>query len=565
MALRFEDIEPHINGIKCIGFDVFDTLLLRPFMRPTDLFSYMEEKESSPGFRDERVNAERRARREIHREINIDNIYSTMDEKYLHLKEKEIEAELRYAIADPDMKRLYDRIIGRGIDVAIISDMYLSGECISGMLAKSGYSGYKKIYVSNEHKANKHSGKLFSIVLDDLGIRNDEMLFIGDNPHSDHRIPLSLGIRSIRYVSAKERYAASHKREMSLLKKGCAGSSVIISMDMMRWLREPFENYWYEIAYRFGGPVSSFFIRFMMSQIADNIGTILFIARDGYNLQKVYSILDNDPLNNHYVYASRMFATIFGNVADNKDGPRCLFEHFSDAEELKNVEIPNDRSGKDHAKCLAENAELFEKLLEKERSRYSEYIHSKTADEGDVLVVDATTKKFSSQNLIQKALGKDRGVIGCYYNLLAHGDQTHFAYADRSKKMINWTEVNVPEFFLGSPEPPVSDITADGIPIFQKDVHDHELFRTSIYDRITEGELDYAADLKAMFGDDIPNVDHKVIDRWMKILVKNGPSGGEHISKIHWAPDTMHTRYRSLVFGPKEIPYKLADMFSDLK
>jgi predicted HAD superfamily hydrolase len=443
--------------------------------------------------------------------------------------------------------------------------MYLSGECISEMLTKNGYSGYGKIYVSNEHRANKHSGKLFNIVVNDLGIRNDEMLFIGDNLHSDHRIPMSLGIMSIRYASAKERYAASHKREMGLLRKGCVGSSVIISMDMMRWLRAPFDNYWYEIAYRFGGPVSSFFIRFMTSQITENIGTILFIARDGYNLQKVYGILENDPLNNHYVYASRLFSMIFGDGADNKYRPKGLIEHFSGAEEMKDIKISDGTSGKDHAKCLAENSETFEKLLETERSRYSGYIHSKTTDEGVVLVVDATTKNFSSQNLIQKALGKDRDVIGCYYNLLAHGDQEHFAYADRSRKILNWTEVNVTEFFLGSPEAPVSDLTADGVPIFQKDVHDHELFRMSIYDRITEGELDYATDLRTMFGDDIPNVDHKVIDRWMKILVKNGPSGGEHISKIHWAPDTMHTRYRSLVFVPKEIPYKLADMFSDLK
>jgi len=57
-ALEFKDIEPLLDGIKCIGFDVFDTLILRPFMKPADLFSYLEDKESAEGFRRERVNAE---------------------------------------------------------------------------------------------------------------------------------------------------------------------------------------------------------------------------------------------------------------------------------------------------------------------------------------------------------------------------------------------------------------------------------------------------------------------------------------------------------------------------
>ncbi|MCL2712964.1 MAG: hypothetical protein FWD37_06835, partial [Methanomassiliicoccaceae archaeon] len=110
-ALKFEVIEPHLDGVKCIGFDVFDTMLLRPFMRPTDLFAYLEEKESSPGFHRERINAERRARREIRRETGLDDIYSVIDERFRHLKDKEISAEYRFSLADPHIKEIYDRIV----------------------------------------------------------------------------------------------------------------------------------------------------------------------------------------------------------------------------------------------------------------------------------------------------------------------------------------------------------------------------------------------------------------------------------------------------------------------
>jgi len=567
-TLRFEDIEPHLNGVRCVGFDVFDTMLLRPFMKPTDLFAYLEETGSSPGFHKERVEAERRARKEIHEEIGLDDIYSVIDEKFRHLKGAELDAEYKFAIADPNIKAIYDRIVSLGINVVVVSDMYLSGEFISRMLEKNGYSGYRKVYVSNEYGLNKHTGGLYSIVLKDLGIRPDEMLFIGDNIRSDHRIPVSLGIRSVRYVSAKERYAASHKREMRFHRRtNNLGSSVILSMDMLSWLRSPSqkENYWYDIAYRFGGPTSSFFTRFLMSNITDSTGSVFFISRDGYNLQKVYRILSDDPVENHYIYASRLFTIIFGDdVSDSKDGARCLFEHFSDIEEVKNIGLPDDPSKNDYVKCLNENTGLFKDLLKREHERYSEYLQDK-AGKGDVVVVDVTTMKFSSQNLVQKVLGPDRRVIGCYYNLMGHSDLEYTAYADRSRKLISWTEVNVPEFFLGSPEAPVSDITAGGIPVFQKDIHESELFRMSIYGDITNGELDYAADLRAIFGNDIPDIGFRVLDRWLNVLVRDKLSADpEHLSKIRWAPDTMHTEYRGLVFGPKEFMFKLKGMFSDL-
>ena len=567
-ALKFEDIEPHLGGVKCIGFDVFDTMLLRPFMNPTDLFAYLEEKESSPGFHRERINAERRARKEIRNEINIDEIYSVIDERFRYLKDKEIDTEYTFSTADPDIKKIYDRIADLGIEVVIVSDMYISGECISRMLEKNGYSGYRKVYVSNEHGVNKHTGELFSVILKDLDMRPDEMLFVGDNVRSDHRVPLGMGIKSVRYVPAKERYEASHKREMRFRRRTKdLGSSVIVAMDMFRWLRNPSQNedYWYDIAYRFGGPVSSFFTQFVMSNITETTGSIFFISRDGYNLQKVYNILCDNPINSHYIYASRLFTIIFGDdVSNSKDGARCLFEHFSDVEEVKAAGLPEEPSKKGYQEYLNKNFDLFKDLLKCEHERYSDYLRGK-AGEGDVVVVDVTTMKYSSQNLVRKVLGPDRRVVGCYYNLMAHGDLEYTAYADRSRKLISWTEVNVPEFFLGSPEAPIADITAEGSPIFQKDIHEPELFRMSIYGDITRGELDYAADLRSMFGSDIPRVSFKTLDKWLKVLVKDKLSADpEHLSKIRWAPDTMHTRYRSLVFGPREFVFKTKDLFSDL-
>ena len=42
-------------GPKVVSFDLFDTLLIRPFVRPTDLFRLMERINDVPGFADRRI------------------------------------------------------------------------------------------------------------------------------------------------------------------------------------------------------------------------------------------------------------------------------------------------------------------------------------------------------------------------------------------------------------------------------------------------------------------------------------------------------------------------------
>ena len=53
------------DGVKAVSFDIFDTLIVRPYIRPKDLFAHMEQAEGAPGFAAERVDAERRSRMSV--------------------------------------------------------------------------------------------------------------------------------------------------------------------------------------------------------------------------------------------------------------------------------------------------------------------------------------------------------------------------------------------------------------------------------------------------------------------------------------------------------------------
>lgn len=77
-----------IKNRKVVSFDIFDTLLIRPFLRPTDIFRYIEIEYSIAGFAEERVFAERRARATIgKREVTLDDIYGCISENYIDCKE----------------------------------------------------------------------------------------------------------------------------------------------------------------------------------------------------------------------------------------------------------------------------------------------------------------------------------------------------------------------------------------------------------------------------------------------------------------------------------------------
>lgn len=60
---QLENIREEIRKAKYVSFDIYDTLIVRPFWNPTDLF-YLLEKEfediynSYIGFREMRINGE---------------------------------------------------------------------------------------------------------------------------------------------------------------------------------------------------------------------------------------------------------------------------------------------------------------------------------------------------------------------------------------------------------------------------------------------------------------------------------------------------------------------------
>jgi len=170
------------------SYDVFDTIIARNAIRPTDIFDIIEDKFPYKNFKAIRIQSE------INNGLTLDNIYNefhklTNDdmETINKLKQYEIdtEAENSYLII-PNYEKINDGDI-------LISDMYLSDKQIEDLLNRLGFSKKVQIY-SSSIGISKHSGLMYEY----LKRKYDILLHTGDNEYSDiamankHKIPSCL-------------------------------------------------------------------------------------------------------------------------------------------------------------------------------------------------------------------------------------------------------------------------------------------------------------------------------------------------------------------------------------
>ena len=210
---------------KIVSFDIFDTLVQRPFWEPTDLFYLLgiyANRVLHAGdllsFRDIRISAERKAREigRLHRpsweEITLDDIYDVLqdwlgmtDDQRQAVENREIELELKYCHPRSYARELFQLCHALGKRIIITSDMYLPKEAVEKILARCGYEGYDKLYLSSDVKLGKWSGNLYQHVCKDLNVSPENILHIGDTMLSDVDMAKKKGLQSFHFPKAVDR------------------------------------------------------------------------------------------------------------------------------------------------------------------------------------------------------------------------------------------------------------------------------------------------------------------------------------------------------------------------
>lgn len=412
---RYENIVEWIvrDETKIVSFDIFDTALLRPFYRPTDMFELLDDefcrlaKNRTLKFSLMRIEAEKSIRnKKIYgknscaEDVTIKEIYDEMAELFhingkllLKMQSLETEYEKRFLRRRDSVYNLYRIALHCNKTVIFTSDMYLDEKTISSFLQKNGYDTYDRIFVSAENDASKSTGKLYDIVLKHYSCDGNNIVHIGDSWESDiimarqYRICamfypktvecLEYGISDIKSTHALSGYKGRNNSIMNFefgLKY--LGNRCAIAVAANYLFDMPFKSYnqWSELnaspqffGYFAVGMHLLGFTRWLNRECMENsYNQLAFIARDGYLPMCAYRILakyDKRAISNTVWFCTSRKAAVPCGIKSPQDF-YALYEELGDGnmEKSRIVEYLSPLLKKDFVEKCGTDSSLKQKI-----------------------------------------------------------------------------------------------------------------------------------------------------------------------------------------------------------
>ena len=534
--------EEIVGDAKVVSFDIFDTLLARPYIKPTDLFFHMEEVTGANEFGEKRMAAERRARRE-HREqadVTLDQIYEELDERYSHLKQVELRYERKVLYPKTDARKIYDEAVRQGKVIIAVSDMYLPQEFLESVLKGKGYDKISRVFVSNQEGCCKGDGRLFRKVLDTLGLKPAEMVHIGDNYDADKKAPAALGIRAYHRPTDKRKLfdnPAMSKFKSFADENPCLATSVLTGIYARHNAKESLSSAFTELGYHLGGPFAVGYCRYI-HKVAKERGNdaILFVSRDGYALHKVYQKLYPDDIPSYYIYASRKL--ILRNSV-----------HYKNESYFKNVCEIYTKECLQNTAVTPENFEVHREKMEQwaevNAAHYKKYIDSLHITGKKIMSVDMTTRDYTSLNMLHYVFGDriDCGMFSISYGLPC--DYDTFTYADKVWRVDDLQAIIMQEELVTAPESSALRFDEKGNLVFAV-YNPVEDYRVNKYKEILEGIDRFVDDFIHLSGEDKPEFTFKLWECLFNSYIKYAHFGDWELLKSVYHADIGQHAYDSL-------------------
>lgn len=308
-AIKRPNITTLVNKLSkydVISFDIFDTLIFRPFSKPTDLFYLLGCQNGLIDFTKCRQMAEAAARKKTSKpnmEINIFDIYEELKNFYdinaYELALQEINLEKQICYPNPYIKEIYDELIKLGKTIIATSDMYIPQKYITSILNHCGYNEFKDIFVSCEYGVYKADGQLQRIVQKACG-EGKKIIHIDDTARCVNGCKLA-GWDTIYYQQCNEignKYRLWYLNNPALLMyNGIINNHIHCGFYK--------HNKVEEFGYIYGGIAVCGYCEWITTFCKENkCDKILFLARDMDIFSKVYKNYYNE-IPNDYVYVSR--------------------------------------------------------------------------------------------------------------------------------------------------------------------------------------------------------------------------------------------------------------------
>lgn len=465
-----EDLNSMIEKFDVISFDVFDTLLMRPYLTQEDLWLDFGRRElgekDGAAFLKTRIAADKKTYAEATKrggEHTLEEAYRLMPKRYASLMEKEEQLQRECLVANPEIMEIWNLAGDLGKKRVVISDMYLSDTWFAKTLKEKGLGDYDALYVSSTRQARKSSGKLFEIVKKDFAEK--KILHIGDNGHSDVKMAESAGLSAWHCQNLRDEafsacpFLKSYLSQWPSFEKRLQVGALVRGYKLAGGADK---GYWWRIGYYLGGVLGYLYVKWLADAVQNRgVRHLMFVARDGYLWKQMFDSLGTG-IKTDYFYAPRMTSVkVCGVVGTDPNA-------MSERQRILDSMPDNDP--------------------EKECLRYRRYLNQFSITD-KTAIVDGCSSAFSAQRLVGEACG--RSVPAFYLRAMSPLDNGAALYERQS--CCGWQMLS--EFVFCSPERPIDDVDENG-PKYRDQILEAEVFRESVFADVAAGALEGFAALE---------------------------------------------------------------------
>lgn len=485
-----------VNENEVVSIDLFDTLVMRQTLFPTDIFEIIDAKLRERGiaiadFSKKRLESEKYLSKCM--APTLVEIYSYMRDTYKvreiapeELAELEWSIDYDLVIPRQEMCDFMSEICNQGKEIYIVSDTYYSTDQLIKLLDKCGITFYTDIFASCEYKTGK-TGLLFERMKD--RISGKSCLHIGDDVVADVENAEKYGIASCQIYSGVELlelagYLGLWDNMEQLTER------IKVGMFVSRLFNSPFQfetkerrisvKNAYDIGYIFFAPMISDFVIWFEEQVKRyDLKNIWFCARDGYLIKKLYDELKSD-IPSVYFLTSRT-AAIRAGVENEQDIEYVREMKFSGtlAEQLwerfgisGSCRIDQNTTSQERLSILDYSDEILKKVSVN-RKNYMMYIDRLKMQNGDVAFFDFVAKG-TSQMYMERLVANH--LKGLYFLQLEEEymrdkglDIVSFYKKEERDSSAIFDNYYILETMLTSPMPSVKEFDENGEPCYAQE------------------------------------------------------------------------------------------------
>lgn len=560
-----EYLQKEILRHQLISFDIFDTLLLRKTLYPRDVYELTEQKALKAGYKVEGFAIARAEVEDSSPYCTLDLIYEKLADMYGWDREtkdalRDLELDVERTVLEPRQAiiEFFQFALHQDKRVVLTSDMYIPEYVLREILDDKGIRGYERIFVSCDCKQAKQSG-LYKQLLT-LCSKPDQILHVGDNCDSDGRAPNEFGIDSFIVPSA----VAIAQERCWTKPIECAFSLMercLLGLTISRLFADPFQtpNTWeLPITERMAhmgnsiiGPLMVGHMCWLIRMLrAEHYDGVIFLARDGWLPNRLYMRICNRlglPRGMYY-YANRHSAFLCcSDSEEHTDRISEIGKTFGlDVEQLlkKVFMLPEDQllsheEGELDTEYIEKHIQVISEIAGRARKGYLRYSEGLGMRIGERFAVVDFIAAGNTQKFLSAAL--PFCFRGFYYGTYStQRDDTELIeyYLQGKNPALLHGYVDL-ECFFSSPEPAISYMSEQGVPLFCDELRSKqelreirmawrtaEIFAHEFFDFFyQEGEEIASTLIEEMYdADTYLGIDMPVFDDWLQTEIKKRPN-----------------------------------------